>query len=453
MKLHEYQKRGIEFWLKNPRTYFAVDMGLGKTAIALHVIAKLKKPTLVIAPLRTIYSTWPDEIKDWNLSLSYSIVHGKDKLWAIQQKCDMYLTNYQSLPFIYDYLVQQLKQKKPSPFEVCIIDEGSMIKSPSSKRIKYLDALRVLFPKYRTILSGTPAPNSLQDLWSQYNFLTDGEALGNNFYRFRKSYFTTDQWNPYVYRILPKAPPIIYKKILPYTFRLDEKDHLKLPKITYNYLPVSLSKELKNQYKELKNEFILSINNIDHVAINSATLSLKLRQFLQGFLYYTTGEPPIRKATLVHKAKLTRLKELVEEINQPILCAIQFKQELEMIRNVYPNAPIIAGGTNATDATRYIKQWNRRELPLLLCHPASIAHGVNLQTGGCNILWYCQTWSLEQYQQFNKRLHRQGQKHGVVIHHLTIAGTIDDRVTRVLASKDTTQQSLLDFLKERMNYE
>lgn len=457
MKLENYQKRGVRFWLDNPRTYFAIDMGLGKTIIALTALTKIKKPALVIAPLRTVYTTWPDEIKKWNLPLKYSIIHGPDKLEAIARKADVYLTNYESIPFIYDTLVFLVQNKRPLPFSVCIIDEGSMIKSPSTQRFKYFDALRKVFPKYRTILSGTPAPNSLLDLWAQYYFLNDGKLFSKYYGTFRREHYSANEYNPFAYTIKPGAAKQIYKKILPHTFRLDTKDYIKLPDIKYNYISVDLPSKLKEQYKTFKKDFILQLGSITHEALNSATLSMKLRQFLQGFIYYDTGEftpsgKPIRRASELHKVKLNTLQDLVKELNQPILCAVQFKHELEMIRKIYSDVPIIAGGTKNTLATRYIQQWNKGELPLLLCHPKSLAHGVNLQSGGCVIIWYSLTWSLEQYQQFNKRLHRRGQKNAVMINHLVIKDTIDDRVTRILANKDMTQQALLDYLRDNTNY-
>lgn len=458
LKLHEYQEKGIEFWYNQPRAYFAVDMGLGKTAIILHAIAALKIPTLIIAPLRTIYTTWLDEVKLWDLPLKVSIVHGDYKEWALQQEASIYVTNFQSIPFIYNTFAKQYRAGNRPRISACVIDEGSMIKSSKTKRFKYLDALRQVFPKYRAILSGTPAPNSLLDLWAQYFFLTDGDALGINYESFKRRHFESKQWEPYTYTLKKNADKAIYKRIQPYTYRLDEKDHAKLPPISYNHIQVKLSDKLMEMYKELKNEFLLEIRGITHEALNSATLSMKLRQFLQGFLYYNTGEVTpngkhVRAATLVHKAKLEVLKSLVEETDSPIMCAIQFKEELAMIQSVFPDVQYIAGGTSVETSVAYQKEWNAGKIKLLVVHPVSVGHGLNLQAGGNIILWYCNTWSLEQYLQLNKRLYRQGQKTAVIIHHLTVAGTIDDKVAKVLNTKNLTQQALLDFLREESNYE
>jgi len=451
MQPRAYQDRGVQFWLDNPRCYFAIDMGLGKTLITLLSLVKLGLPTLIIAPLRTVYTTWPEEIEKWNIPLSYSIVHGKGKVKALTKKVDVYLTNFESIPFVYDSMVELHKNKTPFPFSACVIDEGSMIKSHSTKRFKYLDSLRGLFPKYRAILSGTPAPNSLMDLWAQYYFLTDGEALGDNFFKFRRKYYTSESWNPYQFYIKQGAAADIQKRIAPYTFRLDERDHLELPEITYSYLPVKLTDKLMKQYNELKKEFLLELNDVVHTALSTATLSMKLRQFLQGFLYYE-AEDGERKANPTHNAKLTRLKELIDESSSPVLCAIQFRHEIEMIRSKFPDAPVIASGVKASTAARIIEKWNKGEIPLLLCHPASMAHGVNMQYGGSTVVWFCTTWSLEHYLQLNKRLHRSGQKKGVVVHHIVVKGTIDDKVTQALSRKMSSQQELLDFLRDETNY-
>jgi len=454
--LHDFQKRASDFWLKHKQAYFAVDMGLGKTAIVLYSLTRIKRPALVVAPLRTIFTTWPEEINKWDFPLEFAIVHGEGKEEALRVRADVYLTNYETIPWIYSELRKIFKQGGRAPFEVLVIDEGSKIKNPKTKRFKFFDALKKIF-SYRAILSGTPAPNTLLDLWSQYYILTDGRALGDHFYSYRNRYFTQHAFNPYSIELKENADIEIYNRIRPSTFRLAAEDYLELPEITYNYIALDLPKGLRKTYNTFKKDFLVTIGGVDLVALNSATLSNKLRQFLQGFNYYETGEfdnrdRPIKSATEFHDIKVHALKDLVEDLNQPVLCAIQFKHELEMIRRVFPKAPIIAGGTSTADATKFIKLWNNQELPLLLCHPLSLSHGVNLQTGGSNILWYCQPWSLEQYLQFNSRLHRQGQRQGVVINHLTIKDSIDDKVAQVLSDKNLTQQKLLDFLKDEENF-
>ena len=450
--MHLYQKRASTFWVDNKQVYYMVDCGLGKTVIVLHALVKLRKPALIIAPLRVVYSVWPQEIEKWKFPMVYSIIHGKKKEEALQKQADIYITNYETIPWLYDNLRAMTKKKQTLPFDVLVVDEGSAIKSPRTKRFKYLEAMKHIFG-YRAILSGTPAPRSLRDLWAQYYILTDGKTLGDNYHAFKNRYYEAHPFNPYEVTEKEGAEEDIHNRVVPNTFRLDAEEYLELPDISYNYIELELPKALRKQYSTYKKEFMLTVEDLDYVALNAATLSNKLRQFLQGFNYYETGEyksngDPVRSATEFHTVKLKALIGLIEELNQPLLCTIQFKYELETIRRVYPNAPIIAGGTKPSDAIKYIEQWNKKEIPLLLCHPLSLAHGVNLQSGGCNVLWYCQPWSLEQYIQFNKRLHRQGQSKGVVIHHLVIKNSIDEKVAKVLSQKNMTQQKLLDYLRD-----
>lgn len=453
MQPHEYQIRGKEFWLANPRTYFAVDMGLGKTLITLMALKEINKPALIIAPVRTIHTTWPEEIIKWGFDFDFEVIHGPNKAEIIRRPADLYISNFETIPFIYDYLVSLVKAKKKIPFEVCVIDEGSMIKSSSTQRFKYLKALRNVFPKWRAILSGTPAPNGLIDLWSQYYWLTDGKCLLDNINHFKNRYFTHNKWARR-WDIKDGASEKIYKAITPNTFRLDAKDHLKLPKLIKNEIKLKLPKKLESQYKELESSFFLELNGVEHEAFNKASLSMKLRQFLQGGLYYEKEEldkngKPLRGTTLIHKLKLKALQELVDVTNGPVLTTIQFKFELDIIRTAYPSVPVIAGGTPIATATSYVKQWNAGRLPLLVCHPASLSHGVNLQSGGCTICWYGMTWSLEQYLQFNARLHRQGQKNAVVVHHLLFEDTVDYKVYKAIVEKNMNQRKLLDYLREQ----
>jgi len=446
-ELYDYQKKALTFCLQKRRCYLALDMGMGKTCISLkwckHILPSVKG-ILVIAPLRTIHSTWPDEIEKWSPELSYVILHGPKKDQELHKTADLYLMNYEGIAWLFDSLKRLFKTKGSLPFRGVILDEGSMIKSPSTKRFKILRRLKDIFPNARMILSGTPAPNSLLDLWSQYFFLDDGQRLGGAYTRYKHDHFQQVDRMGFVWKLRPGQDKPIYQKIQDITYRLDAKDYLELPERIDNIITVNLPEEKMRQYKELEKEFFLELEDTKFEAFSAASLSMKLRQFLQGAVYVDDK----RNYKIIHKEKLNALKSLVEEADgQGILCAIQFRFELDMIRKMFPKAPVIAGGTNTKDAAKYIKQWNLGEIPLLLCHPASLSHGVNLQAGSHIILWYGLTWSLEQYLQLNARLHRHGQKKGVIVHHLIVKGTVDGRVFRALKAKFKTQSELLDYLK------
>ncbi len=465
--MYEYQAKCLSWMLKTPKSYLALDMGMGKTRITLEWCKYILKDSatkgvLVIAPLRTVHSSWPDEIEKWAPELSSTVLHGKDKTDNLGLNKDLYLMNFEGIAWLYEELKRYFKVTGTLPFRALVIDEGSMVKSSSTKRFKILKKLIEAFPTYRTILSGTPAPNSLLDLWSQYNLLDGGERLGKFVTHYKRTYFYQVDRMGFIWSINKGSADIIYKKIEDITYRLDSEDHLDLPDRIDNVIKVKLPKAKMAQYKKLEKEFFLELDETMSVdAFNAASLSMKLRQYVQGAVYTgtkikgNTYRTPSGKEVkgnpyeVMHDAKLKVLENLVDEANGTgILCAIQFKFELEQIKKKFPKAPVIAGGTSAVEAARLIKLWNTGAIPLLLCHPASISHGVNLQFGSHLILWYGLTWSSEQYLQFNKRLHRNGQKKTVIVHHLVIKDTIDESVMKALKNKIRGQQQLLDYLKE-----
>lgn len=458
--MRRYQKEATVFSINNPASYQALDMGLGKTLIAITWSANVMRMhknvvgTLVIAPLRTIYSTWPDEIKKWRPNMTYTVLHGPNKSANLREDVDFYLINYDGLKWFFDEVRRYFKIHGKLPFKALILDEGSMVKNPKTKRFAILKKMMPLFPKWKLILSGTPAPNSLIELWTQYFLLDKGRRLGQTITGYKTSHFFQVDRMGFVWKIRPEEDVKIYDKIKDITYRLDAKDYIDLPPRIDNVIKIQLPTRNVKEYMQLEKLFFTKLEESGESieAFNAMSLSMKLRQFVQGGIYDPEDiDLPAdrRRVTFIHDAKLKALEELVESsAGQPILCAIQFRFELAMIRKKFPKAPIIAGGTSAEEAQKYIRSWNSGDIPLLLCHPASLSHGVNLQTGGNIILWYGLTWSLEQYLQFNARLHRSGQLNTVVINHFVIANTIDEKVMKALKNKFKNQRELLEYLRE-----
>ncbi|MBU2177539.1 MAG: DEAD/DEAH box helicase [Gammaproteobacteria bacterium] len=445
MELHEYQKKAIEFGLENKAVFMAMDLGLGKTAVALKIVQQLKQKAIVFAPLRVIYNTWPDEIKKWTPELTYDILHGLDKGNVFRKsKADILLINFDGLKwFSKEVLKSYIKWHK----RILILDESSMIKSPSTLRFKLLKKMMPLWSNYRFCLSATPAPNGYYELWSQYYMLDKGEKLFPVFYQFRNKFFNYSGPPLYKTTIRKGAYEQIRDLIKPITYRLDANDYISMPDIIYNDIPLVLSSPLQKKYKELEDKFFLEFVGAEATAFSAAALSMKLRQFIQGAVYTDLRDGSFYP---LHHIKIDALKELLEtSAGQPILCAIQFKFELRMIHEfIDKSIPCVSGGTSIADANYFITAWNESKLPLLLCHPASLGHGVNLQAGGHIMLWFGLTWSLEHYKQLNGRLIRQGQKNAsVTVNHLIMKNTIDERVVKVLKDKDASQSKLLDALK------
>jgi len=439
LRLHPYQQKAVEFVLEHKKVFLAIDLGMGKTVIALKVIEALGLPAMVFGPLRTIYNTWPDEIKKWTPGLSYKILHGKSRSLVGTEDIDVLIANYECLKW---FSGQRGQWKR----RIIIYDESSMCKAHGTQRFKLLRKMQPLWNDYAICLSATPAPNSLSELWSQYYLLDQGRRLGKNISEFRRRYcssFSYPGMSFTRYDVIPGKRKDIIDAVAPITFRLAASDYLDMPDITYNSIFCELTPSLARKYKQLEDEFFLELEDVDIEAPSAALVGMKLRQFVQGGLY---DEEKVWHQQ--HTLKLQALKELVAtSAGQPILCAIQFRAELAMIQSAFKDVPVIAGGTTAKQASTYIRDWNSGNIPLLLCHPASLSHGVNLQSGGHLLLWYGLTWSLEQYLQLNGRLHRQGQLNNVIVHHLIMKSTIDEVVLKALKRKDTSQKSMLHAFK------
>jgi len=448
--LHGYQEKAIEFSLSKAFSYQALDMGLGKTRIALECIRRLQAPTLVIAPLRAVKTTWPDEIEKWAPELTYNVLHGLDK--SFKPKANIYIINFDGIAWLFDELKRIFSKTKVLPFRFMVLDEGSMVKSHRSKRFEALKHIRHVCNLGIMILSGTPAPNFLLDLWPQYYLLDGGKRLGKNITAYRTSYFKQKPYCKFAWEIMSEDhADAIHRRVSDITYRLEAGDYLELPERIDNIVSIKLSDKVIATVKEFEKNLVLKLNETTTVtAPFAAALTNKLRQIIQGGLY--TGEEISGKAReyeVIHTEKVDALKSLVQAANgQGILCAIQFKFELDMLRKEFPDAPAVVGKSNIKDFKRICDTWNAGDIPLLFCHPASLSHSVNLQYGSHLLVWYALPWSLEHYLQLNARLHRQGQKSVCIFHHLVAKGTVDERVLQALQLKLKGQNALLDYLKK-----
>lgn len=442
MEFRNYQKFAIEKIVKNSAIFLALDMGLGKTIITLSAIQDLMynsfevEKVLIIAPLRVAETTWLEENLKWNLNLKIIPVLGKEekRISALKKSADIYIINRENICWLVNFY------KKKFPFDMLVIDESSSFKNPQSKRFKALKKIRPLIKRI-VELTGTPAPNSLMDLWSQIYLLDGGARLGKTLGEYRQKYFTAGSRSGYiVYKWIPikNADKIIYKKISDICVSMKSKDYIKLPPVINNFLKINLSADVEKSYRDFEENLFLSVNEKVLTASSSAVLANKLLQFANGAVYNDEGE--ILK---IHDAKINFLAEMIEEINQPILIFYWFKHDLERLQKKFSDAIQLKNAEN-------ISEWNAGKIKILLAHPASAGHGLNLQYGGNIIVWFSLTWSLEFYQQANKRLHRSGQNKTVIIHHLIAKNTIDETIIKVLENKNLNQENLLSALKARI---
>lgn len=457
IKLHDYQEKAKKFIKKNPKSGLFLPMGLGKTSIALKALEELKderkiKNILLIAPKNIALNTWIDEINDWNFNIDYEslIVDKNNKLISQKEMMEKYKKvfentknkNYKLYIINKDrigYLIENAQKiSKVWPFDTLVIDESQSFKSQTSKRFK---ALKKTLPAMKRIilLSGTPAPNGLLDIWSQIYLLDKGKRLEKSMNKYKIKYFkVTKVINniPVNFAPLPGAEEEIYKKISDITMAM-ENNNIKLPPLIVKNFDISLSKTEKKIYDNFKKDLVLELGDEEIIAKNRAVLINKLTQLSSGAIY--TDEK--NNYYKFHEKKLEALEYILNNTPTPSLIAYYFKSDLSMIKEYMKKKKIpikIFDGS-----PKMLKDWNKGKIKNLLIHPASAGHGLNFQKGGHTLIWYTLSYNLEHYLQTNARLYRQGQKNTTTIIHITTKGCTDKTILRALKRKKSIQDELL----------
>lgn len=445
---HPYQEQAIQFALERPSAGLFLDMGLGKSVISLTVLKHLRddylelSKALVVAPKRVAEDTWPREVRKWDHLRDLSLIEirgtPKQRVAALQESADIYVISRDNLSWLVDHY------ETDWPFDVVILDELSSFKSHQSKRFKQLKRVRSYINRVIG-LTGTPASNGYLDLWSQIYLLDRGKRLGRNITAFRREYCETLYRPGYnEYRLLPRAYAEIDDKLKDLCLSMKSRDYLKLEEPLSITHYVRLSAQEWQSYAQMQKEALLEFEDGEAaVALSAATVINKLLQIANGAVYTEDGE-----YQELHDKKLDALEELIEETQcEPVLVFYSYKSDIDRILKRFPSVRIL-------EAEKDIEDWNQKKIPILLAHPASAGHGLNLQDGGSLIIWFGLPWSLELYLQANARLHRQGQKEPVRIYHILAEGTVDEKVMKALEKKELRQDALLDSLKgDRRNDE
>ena len=393
---------------------------------------------LIIAPIRVCRNSWAAEIEKWDhlKGMTYSLVLGsrEQRLAALRRKADLYIINRENVQWLIEESGLQWH------YDMVVIDELSSFKSYQAKRFKSLLKAR---PKVRRIvgLTGTPSSNGLMDLWAEFRVLDLGQRLGRYITHYRNAYFVPDKRNGEVifsYKPRPGAEDAIYKRISDITISMKSCDYLQLPECVINEVPVVMSEKEMAVYDEFREEMVAQIKDKEIDAANAAVLSGKLLQMANGAVYDED-----KKTIVIHDRKLDALEDLIEAANgKPVLIAYWYQHDAERIKARFSVREI--------KTSQDIEDWNAGKISAAIIHPASAGHGLNLQSGGSTLIWFGLTWSLELYQQTNARLHRQGQKDTVVIHHIIAKGTIDEQVMKALRKKEKTQDALIDAVKANL---
>lgn len=453
--LHNYQKACVAHIIEHKFCGVFLDMGLGKTVITLTAINDLMfdyceiSSVLIIAPKRVVETVWQEEAAKWDhlkhLRFSKIIGTPKNRLEAVYKKADIYVISRDNIPWLCS-----LYGGGKLPFNMIVVDELSSFKSYKSERFKALKCSQPYFRRF-VGLTGTPAPNGLIDLWPQIYLMDRGDRLEKTISRYREKYFKPGQTNGHIvysYKPLEASEALIHEKIKDICISMRAEDYLSMPVRTDNYIKLRMPSELKEQYLKFEKEKVLELieketnENQEITVLNAAALSNKLLQFANGAIYNDKHE-----YFPVHDIKLEALKEIIDDANgQPVLVAWTFQFDRDRIMQY-----LKAFKPRELKTAKDITDWNNGNIQVMLAHPASAGHGLNLQAGGSIIVWYGQTWSLELYQQFNARLYRQGQTQHVIIHHLVLQDTHDEDVISALRGKDIKQNALINSIKMKID--
>lgn len=444
---HEYQRYCIDRLVSEEKVGLFLDMGLGKSAIVLSAVRELMldrlevEKCLVIAPKKVAEATWQTEAQKWEqfngLRIATVLGSATQRERELARHADIYVTNRENTEWLVDYYAQS---GRAWPFDMLVVDESSSFKNPTSKRFR---ALKRALPRVRrvVILTGTPAPNGVEDLWAQVYLLDQGARLGRTITEYRNTYFDYNQWR---HEFKPKEGTFetVRARIGDICVSMSASDYLRLPDLLIEDFPVVLDARAAKQYKELEREMLLQLPDGEITALSAAALTGKLLQLCNGAVY--DADAGVHE---IHRGKLEVLTEALEGLQgEPALVFYGYKHDVPRILSAIDKGLRVRQLDSAADAAA----WNAGEVDVLLAHPASCAYGLNLQQGGRHVIWFSLPWSLELYQQANARLYRQGQDKPVTVQRLIVKDGVDMDVAAALEDKTDTQDALLSALKARM---
>ena len=447
-KPHTYQLDAVKFLLSTGSGSLWLEPGLGKTSITLQAIKSLKasgqvRKTLILAPLRPAHAVWGPEIEKWENfeNLTYTVLHGSKKDQLLNEKTDIHILNFDGLA----WFSSAIAKRGIFDYDLLVVDEISYLRNTRTQRFKALNPLLDKF-KRRFGLTGSPAPNSLMDIFGPQLVIDRGATFGKYITHFRTQYFYQTGYGGYEYKLLPGAEQRIYEALAGKVLRMSALDYLDMPELITNKIYVDLPESARKVYKELEDKLMTEIGDGAVSALNAAVAVGKCQQVANGAVYLDGVE---RETKILHHEKIEVVKDLVEEMyGKPVLIGYHYKHDLTALKHAFPDAPVIGSGISGDELNTIINKWNAGEIPVLLAHPQSAGHGLNLQGSGHAVIWYSLTWSLEVYEQFVRRLWRQGQRNNIVVHQIIARKTIDEAIIKAIERKDSTQQSLLNAIKE-----
>ena len=444
MVLRPYQELAADFLFESDRAMILAPVGAGKTALTLTAMRDMLRAGavqrfLVVAPKRVAESVWPKENKLWTPELSLAVVIGTpaQRVKALHANVQIVVATYDNLQWLAEQRLQ---------FDGVVFDELTRLKNPSGKRfkamLKVIDVMRI-----RWGLTGSFTSNGLEDVFGQCKVI-DQTLLGRSKGAFLQQYFHCinrdyGQWEPRA-----DALPMVMERIRAATFVLDAGEYKdKLPPL--HIVEMRCTMEMW-EYKAMKRDFMVQFSTAQAVAANAGVVTGKLQQMASGFVYDTTKQPhPTKPGKFIVTQKPVWFSDhkfevldnlLTENQHANTIIAYQYQEELAELQRRYPYAVTL-------DDPDAIDRWNAGAVKLLLAHPKSAGHGLNLQFGGCHMVFLSLPWSLELYEQTIGRLHRSGQRHDVWVYVLLTEDTVDEKIYVTLHDKRSLSDLAMEALK------
>lgn len=449
--MRTYQVHATDWVKEKPACALFLDMGMGKTVAALSAIVDLKWEyevgnVLVCAPLRVARKTWTDEIETWahtrGLTVAKILGNANERRAGIEAKADIHLINHDNVKWLVDQFVHERRVVRPWPWDMIVLDESSAYRTSSAKRFKALKKIRRYVTRI-VELTGTPAPKGLINLWAQIYLLDRGERLGLTITAYRQRWF---DWNPYSHTFVPKghAEAEILERIEDLCLTLREDDYLDLPPIIYNPVKTYLSPGELREYQAFEKSYVMELKGQRITAVNAGVLAGKLLQLANGHVYVRHPQWEV-----FHHRKLETLMELLEAAQgKPVMVCYNYRPDLFRLRETLTKAKV---NFDVLTDTASEDRWNEGRTDVLLLHPASAGHGLNLHHSGSElIIWFGLTWDLELWQQAIARLgggHRRVGKN-LVVNAIVTDQTQDERVLGILGGRKSGQDRMLNHMRQ-----
>lgn len=425
-----------------------VGMGIGKSAACLYRLHDLLRScesigALVVAPMRVANLTWPNEVVDWDQFSWMRVANLRTEAGQrafLNGRAHIYTVNYESLHILASLI--ERRGKRDLPYDIEIWDELTKAKNPSSKRINKFRKLGRRAPR-RWGLTGTPAPNSELDLFAQVRLIDDGARLGRNFLEFKRTYFHGSEYSYAPWKPKDGTSATIEKAISDITLTLRSSEWLDIPDTVVEDIEIPFCDELKERYARLERDLVIELRHDKVINVaNAAALVTKLLQFTSGHMYDDEKD-----AHPIHNLKVDALGRLLRAEKTPLLVATIFQHEQQRIRAAFPQARFFADAKNERTQQELLREWNAGKVPMLVAHPSSVGHGLNLQHGSSRMVWTTLTYSRESYEQMIARLARRGQRDITRVYRLMVPGTVDDAVATALEAKAANEARLLRALQ------